>query len=274
MSNSDDANDYEDTFLSRYKEFVGMLPSISVTTTMSSVENLMNYMRSLDIVTEENTSYIKFHKQAFNEFTQKNYSALKSINLNMKLIGRIIFPRGNAFIDIETIWANATNADKSDILQYIFGIIDKIHPGKFNIEEQVAIIISVFGEGVIDQGTAEGTDGADGVENLGEGDTVAGAAGAAGVAGTSSAAASTTKEIDINKIFGTDSKEDKFVRDITSSITKTTKGKTSLSAMTKLMNPRTIMSLIGGGKKGKPRGVNLKNVMKKLTDAMPDDVEI
>lgn len=240
----------DDTFLSRYKEFVTMLITLDK---YQNLTKLLNYHSSLMATQEEHTKRIIELKKAVTRFVANNIASFDSINKSISFRGSIDLHVGNACIDLEHIWSLATDDEKSDILQYLFGIIEKIHSNRFDIHKKIHEIYDTFGKG-----TPE-----DEIDDASLHETTNAETGA-GEANASSSA------LDIDKIFGGDSKEDKFVRDLKNTIMKKTKGKTSMSAMTQLMNPNMLKNLIGGKKKG----IKLKSIMKKIADTIPDDAEI
>lgn len=244
----------EDTFMHRLNSFMEMLTYLPGTQDMSE---LHEYARIVELSLRANAKQ-NMHKMAIKNFIQENKDTLLKLSKDMKLVGRIQPKTGKGYVDIAAIWTiienmgdneeattsednDIVNVVKSDFLQWLFGVIEKSGLFPIDYDAKKEEIVSLFGEGTKIEPETEPKNQAD--------------------------------SADINQLFEGDDKESKFIRGLLGNIQKQTRNKNPMSAMSSMMNPQNLGKLMGlvGGKK---QGINLRKLINKLSQMVPEDTEI
>lgn len=244
MSNKN--TEFKDTYFTRLHELVYALLCIPGTEDMIKLREYEHKLSLREQWKDANRSTTKLdskHKNIMKTFIKQNINSLKHIKKNLKFKGIIKFD-DTAEIDLETIF-NMIQEDKvkSDFLQYIFGILEKLQPGLFDIEEKIEDVIDIFGEGTLIELD----------ENTGGGSSEGGS---------------------IDEIFGGDTEEDKFIRNFIGNFQKKTRGSSNpMSMIGQMANPSN-MRMIMNMMQGRKNKIKVKRLAQKLADAIPDDAEI
>lgn len=246
----------EDTFMHRLNSFMEMLTYLPGTQDMSE---LHEYAHIVELSLRANVKQ-NMHKMAIKNFIQENKDTLLRLSKDMKLVGRIQPKTGKGYVDIGAIWSiienineseddseastsddNMVDTIKSDFLQWLFGVIEKSGLFPIDYDAKKEEIINLFGEGTKT-----------------EPETVS---------------KNQTESADIDQLFGGDDKESKFIRGLLGNIQRQTRNKNPMSAMSSMMNPQNLGKLMGlmGGKK---QGINLRKLINKLSQMVPEDTEI
>lgn len=232
-------------FLNRFSEFCAALTCIPGTEEMEGLHEYdaaINLSIKLDKPTAANR-----HRAAVKAFLVDNKDVLYGAPLreDMKIRGQIKLMTGKACIDMSRIWELICQVEdrrvRSDFVQWLYGVLEKsdLLPG-VDFEAKQREIIDVFGEGT------------PALEETSE---------------------TTVAEDPIEKAFGGNTAEDKFIRNLMGQMKSKTVGKNPAAAMKQFMNPANLAQLLSLAN-GRKKGINIRRLIQRLAEVVPEDAEI